>query len=46
MAKMEKYEKFLKEVQFKYSDEFADLQDITVRYTLLADNLKMLSDRH
>ena len=46
MTKLEKYEKFLKEVQQQYSDEFTDLQEINTRYTRLSDTNRMLSQRH
>lgn len=46
MDKLQKFEKFLKDVQNKYQDEFTDLQEINTRYSRLVKTNKTLKKRH
>jgi hypothetical protein len=46
MDKLQKFEDFLKDVQYKYADEFTDLSEIDTRYRRLSDTNKVLRSRH
>ena len=46
VAKLQKYETFLKDVQQAYQDEFTDLQEINTRYMRQADTNQFLTQRH
>ena len=46
MRRLQKFEDLMKEVQLKYSDEFTDLVEITMRYDLLSKEHNRLKRKH